>query len=225
MVSNHVGDVVFPSLYFWHCTDVRSRHVVVLPDRVCTVSLSPPLTLHESSKGLKRGDSGPKLATPRIFPHVLAASSCFWRTSWFPLKEKRHLSEAALVTLSSSGPGGGGENHFSYPPPGRLLPAFLVFVGTTLSLVIDAGASPAVSVEHAGYIRRITDRDAAAHTAQRSGAVTACVDGWARRLNTCTGATTSRSVIVHPSSSVSRKLLPMVARLGGCASDWTKLSG
>lgn len=117
MFSNHVRNVVFPSLYFWDCTDVWPRNVLMLPDCVCTVSLSPPLTLHESSKGLKRGDSGPKLATPRIFPHVLAAPSCFWRTSWFPIERK-----APLVRGGSGhevAPEEKGKITSRTPPPGR----------------------------------------------------------------------------------------------------------
>lgn len=52
-----------------------------------------------------------------------------------------------------------------------VFPAFLVFVGTALSLVINPGACPAVSLQPAAYIK--------ANNGQRCGAVTACVDGWA----------------------------------------------
>lgn len=144
--------------------------------------------MHEA-KASERADSGPPVATPLVFA-VLAA--LFLTYQLIPIERIARLVKGGSgLAESGGGPRAGGAKRFSYPTP----PAFPstrttdyiyffhclrwnnVVVCDSCRRVVPP--PPAVSGEHARYIRRITAGDASAHTARRSGAVAACVDGGA----------------------------------------------
>lgn len=100
---------------FWN---TRYDNVEILhflyPSSVIVISGYCPHCLFKSfhfnpqrnTQGTQKEDSGPNYATPLVFyfsPFLFVRCPLFWRTSWFPLKAKRDLSERSFEHVYQQG--------------------------------------------------------------------------------------------------------------------------